>query len=101
MSVEQFIADTYEPGHKLKKGLGALDLVVFGVDVIIGADIFVLTGPVAASNSGPPCALSFVIAGFACALAGQAVGEVVETLRSIRAPSNSPNAAADIGCPRW
>ena len=36
-SVEQSIAETDEPGHRLKKNLGALDLTVFGVGVIIGA----------------------------------------------------------------
>ena len=56
-SVEQSIAETDEPDHKLRKDLGALDLTVFGVGVIIGAGIFVLTGTVAASNSGPALAL--------------------------------------------
>ena len=41
-SVEQSIAETEEPEHRLKKNLGALDLTVFGVGVIIGAGIFVL-----------------------------------------------------------
>lgn len=79
-SVEQSIADTDEPGHKLKKDLGALDLVVFGVGVIIGAGIFVLTGTVAASNSGPAIVLSFVIAGFACALAALCYAEFASTV---------------------
>ena len=79
-SVEQSIADTDEPGHKLKKDLGALDLVVFGVGVIIGAGIFVLTGTVAASNSGPAIALSFVIAGLACALAALCYAEFASTV---------------------
>ena len=52
-SIEQSIEDTDDPDHKLRKDLGALDLIVFGVGVIIGAGIFVLTGTVAASNSGP------------------------------------------------
>ena len=68
-SVEQSIAETDEPDHRLKKNLGALDLTVFGVGVIIGAGIFVYTGQVAATNSGPAIAISLVIAGLACALA--------------------------------
>ncbi|QNN52945.1 amino acid permease [Nocardioides mesophilus] len=79
-SVEQSIADTDEPDHQLKKNLGALDLVVFGVGVIIGAGIFVLTGTVAATNSGPAIALSFVIAGVACALAALCYAEFASTV---------------------
>ncbi len=79
-SVEQSIADTDEPDHQLKKNLNALDLVVFGVGVIIGAGIFVLTGTVAASNAGPAIALSFVIAGIACALAALCYAEFASTV---------------------
>ena len=68
-SVEQSIKDTDHPDHSLKKNLGALDLVIFGVGVIIGAGIFVLTGTAAATNAGPAVSVSFVIAGLACGLA--------------------------------
>jgi basic amino acid/polyamine antiporter, APA family len=79
-SIEQSIADTDDPDHKLRKDLGAADLVVFGVGVIIGAGIFVLTGTVAASNSGPALALSFLIAAVACALAGLCYAEFASTV---------------------
>ena len=79
-SVEQSIRDTEEPEHQLKKSLGTLDLIVFGVGVIIGAGIFVLTGTVAASNSGPAIALSFAIAGLACALAALCYAEFASTV---------------------
>ena len=62
-SVEQSIAETEEPEHRLKKNLGALDLTIFGVGVIIGAGIFVYTGLVAATNAGPAISVSFLIAG--------------------------------------
>ena len=78
--VEQSIADTDEPEHRLKKNLGALDLTVFGVGVIIGAGIFVYTGMVAATNAGPAIALSFVIAGVACALAALCYAEFASTV---------------------
>ena len=42
-SVEQSIRDTDEPDTKLSKDLGTLDLIVFGVAVVIGAGIFTLT----------------------------------------------------------
>ncbi|PVG83827.1 amino acid permease [Nocardioides gansuensis] len=79
-SVEQSIAETDEPEHRLKKNLGALDLTVFGVGVIIGAGIFVYTGLVAATNAGPAIALSFAIAGAACALAALCYAEFASTV---------------------
>ncbi len=79
-SVEQSIAETDEPGHQLKRELSALDLTVFGVGVIIGAGIFVYTGTVAASNAGPAIAVSFVIAGLACALAALCYAEFASTV---------------------
>ncbi len=79
-SVEQSMADTEEPEHQLKKDLGALDLVIFGVGVIIGAGIFVLTGNAAATNSGPAVALSFLFAGVACALAALCYAEFASTV---------------------
>lgn len=79
-TIEQSIKDTDDPDHKLRKDLGALDLMVFGVGVIIGAGIFVLTGTVAASNSGPALALSFVIAAVACGLAGLCYAEFASTV---------------------
>ena len=79
-SVEQSIAETEEPEHRLKKNLGALDLTIFGVGVIIGAGIFVYTGLVAASNSGPAVSLSFLIAGLACGLAALCYAEFASTV---------------------
>ena len=79
-SVEQSIEDTEEPEHKLKKDLGALDLIVFGVGVCVGAGIFVLTGQVAATNAGPAVAISFLISGVACALAALCYAEFASTV---------------------
>jgi basic amino acid/polyamine antiporter, APA family len=79
-SIEQSIEDTDDPDHKLKKDLGALDLVVFGVGVTIGAGIFVLTGTVAASNAGPALALSFLFAAVACGLAALCYAEFASTV---------------------
>ena len=74
-SIEQSIKDTEESEHKLKKDLSALDLTVFGIGVIIGTGIFVLTGEAAGTLAGPAISLSFVVAGIACALAALCYAE--------------------------
>ncbi len=79
-SVEQSIEDTEEPDHQLKRELSATDLTVFGVGVIIGTGIFVLTGVAAHDNAGPAVALSFVVAGVVCALAGLCYAELASTV---------------------
>ena len=78
--VEQSILDTEEPEHALRKSLSALDLTVFGVGVIIGTGIFVLTGTVAKNNAGPAVALAFVVAGVVCALAAICYAEFASTV---------------------
>ncbi|MGW5605827.1 amino acid permease [Streptomyces sp. NPDC003753] len=79
-NVEQSIQDTEEPEHALRKTLSALDLTVFGVGVIIGTGIFVLTGKVAKQNAGPAVSLSFVVAGVVCALAALCYAEFASTV---------------------
>ncbi|MGW7425455.1 amino acid permease [Streptomyces sp. NPDC054813] len=79
-NVEQSIKDTEEPEHALKKSLSALDLTVFGVGVIIGTGIFVLTGTAAKNNAGPAVALSFVAAGVVCGLAALCYAEFASTV---------------------
>jgi len=79
-TVEQSIADTEEPTHQLRRSLGPLELIVFGVGVIIGTGIFVLTGKAAGVQAGPAVALSFVFAGVACALAALCYAEFASTV---------------------
>src|SRR2546421_6495649 len=79
-TIEQSIADTEEPGHQLRRRLGPLDLTVFGVGVIIGTGIFVLTGKAAGVQAGPAVALSFVFAGIACGLAALCYAEFASTV---------------------
>src|ERR1700761_7198317 len=66
-------AGAHEGG--LKRVLGALDLTALGIGAIIGAGIFVLTGVAAAKYAGPAISLSFVVAGFACAMAALCYAE--------------------------
>ena len=79
-TIEQSIEDTEEPEHQLKKSLSALDLTVFGVGVIIGTGIFVLTGVAAHDKAGPSVALSFVVAGIVCGLAALCYAELSSTV---------------------
>ncbi|MER7395057.1 amino acid permease [Streptomyces sp. NPDC000151] len=79
-TVEESIRDTEEPEHALKKSLSALDLTVFGVGVIIGTGIFVLTGKIAKETAGPAVALSFIVAGVVCALAALCYAEFASTV---------------------
>jgi APA family basic amino acid/polyamine antiporter len=66
--------------HQLKRTLGPINLVSLGVGCIIGAGIFVLTGDVASHHAGPAILISFIIAGFVCALAGLCYAELSSTM---------------------
>ena len=61
--------------HELKRALGPVNLITLGIGAVIGAGIFVLTGQAAAIHAGPAVALSFVLAGIACAFAGLCYAE--------------------------
>src|SRR2546422_2801717 len=61
--------------HSLKRALSALNLTALGIGAIIGTGIFVLTGTVAAINSGPAVVLSFVLAGIASIFAALCYSE--------------------------
>ncbi len=79
-SIEQSIKDTEEPEFELRKALGPLDLLVFGIGVIIGTGIFVLTGVAAANFAGPAISLSFIFSGIACGLAALCYAEFASTV---------------------
>ena len=65
---------------ELKRTLGPIHLVLFGIGCIIGAGIFVRTGTAAAQYAGPAVIISFVIAGVVCALAGLCYAELASML---------------------
>lgn len=74
-TVEECLETTEMEGFRLKRDLGALDIVILGVGVIIGAGIFVLTGVAAATEAGPAISLSFVFAAIVCAFAALCYAE--------------------------
>ena len=64
-----------ESGEGLRRVLGPVNLVTLGIGAIIGAGIFVLTGTVAATFTGPGIVLSFILAGSGCIFAGLCYAE--------------------------
>ncbi|MGB6205586.1 APC family permease [Mycobacterium sp.] len=79
-SVEQSIADTDEPGSRLRKDLSWWHLTVFGVSVVIGAGIFTVTAQTAGDLTGPAIWISFLIAAITCGLAALCYAEFASTL---------------------
>ncbi|WP_151769737.1 amino acid permease [Streptomyces abyssomicinicus] len=78
--VEHSLDSAEQSEHRLRKTLSALDLTVFGVGVVIGTGIFVLTGQVAKENAGPSVAIAFAVAGVVCALAALCYAEFASTV---------------------
>ena len=64
----------------LVKCLTVFDLTFLGVGAIIGAGIFILTGVVAATHTGPAVILSYVLAGFACTFAALSYAELAAAI---------------------
>jgi basic amino acid/polyamine antiporter, APA family len=65
---------------RLRRTLGAPDLVLLGVGAIVGVGIFVLTGQTAALYAGPAVVLSFALAGVACGCAALCYSEMAAML---------------------
>ena len=61
--------------RSLKRSLGGFQLTMMGVGAIIGTGIFVLTAE-AAQKAGPGMMVSFIIAGFVCAVAALCYAEL-------------------------
>jgi APA family basic amino acid/polyamine antiporter len=74
-TVEATIAASDEPERHLRRSLGAWDLVVLGISVVIGAGIFSKAASVSATQTGPAVVISFLIAGVVCALAALCYAE--------------------------
>ncbi len=73
-SIETLVGEMHAE-KRLHRVLGPVSLMSLGVGAIIGAGIFVMTGRVAAEDAGPAVMLSFIVAGFACALAALCYSE--------------------------
>ncbi len=74
--LDVLMRETQQEGeHGLRRALGPVNLVTLGVGGIIGAGIFVLSGTVAATYTGPAVVLSFALAGIGCFFAGLCYAE--------------------------
>ncbi|MFA5500817.1 MAG: amino acid permease [Candidatus Omnitrophota bacterium] len=80
-SLSSILAETHDPKTRLKRALGAFDLVLLGIGAIIGAGIFATIGTAAAGDAlrpgaGPALVLSFGITAIACAFAALCYAEL-------------------------
>lgn len=74
-SISRLLAEANSGDHRLKRTLGAAQLVALGIGAIIGAGLFSMTGMAAAQNAGPAVVISMVIAAIGCGLAGLCYSE--------------------------
>ncbi|MDR6848526.1 MAG: amino acid permease [Pseudomonadota bacterium] len=72
-SLDAILATAEKKG--LHRSLGAFQLTMLGIGAVIGTGIFVLTSE-AAQKAGPGMLLSFVVAGFVCAVAALCYSEL-------------------------
>jgi len=78
-SVDDVLAQDGQ-GSGLRRRLGSLDLIGFGVGVVIGTGIFTLTGVEAKQHAGPGIVLSFVLAGIVSLLAAMCYAELASAV---------------------
>ena len=79
-SLDAILSETEATQHRLKRTLGAFDVVMLGIGAIIGAGIFATIGTAAAGDAarpgaGPALILSFVVTGIACGFAALCYAE--------------------------
>lgn len=68
------------PATGLRRSLTATQLFLAGIGASVGTGIFIVTGQVAAVHAGPGVALSFILAGIACACAALCYAEFAAML---------------------
>src|SRR4051794_8670482 len=65
---------------RLRKRLGPLDLMGFGIGIVIGTGIFTLTGVEAKNHAGPAVMISFAVAAVVAALAALCYAELASAV---------------------
>ncbi|MES2503869.1 MAG: amino acid permease [Myxococcota bacterium] len=74
------IGEIEQENGGLKRCLSAVDVTFLGIGAIIGAGIFVLTGVVAATHTGPAIVLSYIVAGLACVFVALSYAELAASI---------------------
>ncbi|MFI1996366.1 amino acid permease [Actinoplanes sp. NPDC020271] len=72
--------DDESSGRGLRRRLGPLDLMGFGIGIVIGTGIFTLTGVEARDHAGPAVTVAFAIAGVASLLAALCYAELASSV---------------------
>lgn len=74
------IASSTGDAKALHRCLSAFDLTLLGIGAIIGAGIFVITGVVAATQTGPAITISYIISGLACLFSALSYAELATSV---------------------
>jgi APA family basic amino acid/polyamine antiporter len=74
-SIHKLVNEAAGNDKGLKRTIGTMGLIALGIGAIIGAGLFTSTAEAIANHTGPAVTISFVIAGFGCALAGLCYAE--------------------------
>lgn len=74
-TIKSLLDEAQSSQHGMKRSLGLMTLTAMGIGAIIGAGIFVLTGPAAALYAGPGLLISFIIAALICTFAALCYAE--------------------------
>jgi len=79
-SLDVLLVESEAPEQRLKRALGAFDVVMLGIGAIVGAGIFATIGTAAAGDAtrpgaGPALILSFVLTAVACGFAALCYAE--------------------------
>lgn len=74
-TIKSLLDEAQSSRNGMKRSLGAVTLTAMGIGAIIGAGIFVLTGPAAAEYAGPGILISFIIAALICVFAALCYAE--------------------------
>jgi APA family basic amino acid/polyamine antiporter len=74
-TIKSLLDEAQSSQQGMKRSLGLVTLTAMGIGAIIGAGIFVLTGPAAAQYAGPGILLSFVFSAMICAFAALCYAE--------------------------